>query len=85
MVLDDKKSAAPSDIKYIVAAKIIRDEELIQTLLNEKSCYIFGTNMDKNVLTAIDIIQSCKWQHASIENIVFRFLKDRVFFLISYF
>jgi transposase len=75
--------AEPATIQYIVNATV--DEDFIKARLNEKSCYIIGTNVDNKELSAIEVISAYKRQNSSIENMGFRFLKDPIFFVSSLF
>ncbi len=78
-----KKGTQPDAVKYYVIAEIGRDEATIVYALNEKSCYVIGTNTDDNLLTPIEVIQAYKNQNKSIENMGFRFLKAPSFFVSS--
>ena len=57
----------------------------ITARLDEKSCYVLGTNIDKSALTPEEIITAYKQQNTSIENMGFRFLKDPIFFVSALF
>lgn len=79
-----KKTDAPARKIYQITATIAalfleRKERLIQ-----HSCYIIGTNTMENELSAEAVIEAYKNQNASVER-GFRFLKDPLFFVSSFF
>jgi transposase len=81
-----KKGSEPTTIQYFVTASMIKDEAAINKKLDEKSCYVIGTNIiDSNELSEIEVISAYKRQNISIENTGFRFLKDPIFFTSSLF
>jgi transposase len=80
-----RTGARPEHTHYFVSAAVIEDEALIQARLDEKSCYVIGTNIDAQELAAVEVINAYKRQNASIENMGFRFLKDPIFFVSSLF
>ena len=64
---------------------VIEDADAITARLDEKSCYVLGTNIDTSALTSEEIIHAYKQQNTSIENMGFRFFKDPLFFVSSLF
>jgi transposase len=80
-----KKDAEPLAIQYIVRATVMQDEDDIKARLNEKSCYVIGTNIGEQALLSKEVIAAYKRQNSSIENMGFRFLKDPIFFVSSLF
>jgi transposase len=80
-----KKGSEPTAVQYFVTATIIKDDDVFNTRLDEKSCYVIGTNIDNNELSAVEVIAAYKRQNISIENTGFRFLKDPIFFTSSLF
>lgn len=80
-----KKGIAPAQVEYFTHAGVIEDTDAIAARLDEKSCYVLGTNIDKCALTPEEIINAYKQQNTSIENMGFRFLKDPLFFVSSLF
>lgn len=79
------KGAQPEQLQYFVIASASEDEAAIKVRLNERSCYVIGTNIDEKQLPSADVINAYKRQNASIENMGFRFLKDPIFFVSSLF
>jgi transposase len=80
-----KKGSEPISVQYFVTTTLVKDEDAFNARLDEKSCYVIGTNVDNNELSAIDVIAAYKRQNISIENTGFRFLKDPIFFTSSLF
>lgn len=80
-----KKGIEPAQVEYFAHAGVIEDADAIAARLDEKSCYVLGTNIDKSALTPEEIINAYKQQNTSIENMGFRFLKDPLFFVSSLF
>lgn len=80
-----KKGAEPSQIDYFIHACVVEDMEAIAARLDEKSCYVLGTNISESELDPVEIINAYKQQNTSIENMGFRFLKDPLFFASSLF
>jgi len=80
-----KKGVEPSQIEYFVHADIVEDANAVAARLDEKSCYVLGTNISESVLDPVEIINAYKQQNTSIENMGFRFLKDPLFFVSSFF
>ncbi|MCP4762116.1 MAG: IS1634 family transposase [archaeon] len=81
-IIKDKKFNKPTYIANIAASK---NEVAINTSIFEQSCYTLATNISKNELTEIEVINAYKNQNSSIENMGFRFLKDPIFFTSSLF
>ena len=67
------------------AKQLIENTSAIAQRLDEKSCYVIGTNIDESALSPEEIISAYKQQNKSIENMGFRFLKDPLFFVSSLF
>jgi transposase len=80
-----KKGSEPTAIQYFVTATIARDNEAFNARLDEKSCYVIGTNVTRDELNSVEVITAYKKQNMSIENTGFRFLKDPIFFTSSLF
>lgn len=80
-----KKGIEPAQVEYFAHAGVVEDAYAIAARLDEKSCYVLGTNIDKSALTPEEIINAYKQQNPSIENMGFRFLKDPLFFVSSLF
>lgn len=79
-----KKTAVPEETVYQITAKITSLFIKRRAVLEQRSCYIIGTNTDENELSADAVIEAYKNQNASIER-GFRFLKDPQFFVSSFF
>jgi transposase len=56
-----------------------------QEKINQHSCYVLGTNIDKEEISNNEVINIYKQQNIAIENTGFRFLKDPKFFAQSFF
>jgi len=80
-----KKGIEPAQVEYFAHAGVIENADAIAARLDEKSCYVLGTNIDKSALTPEEIINAYKQQNTSIENMGFRFLKDPLFFVSALF
>tara|TARA_B100000749_G_scaffold275934_1_gene262362 strand:+ start:136 stop:1791 length:1656 start_codon:yes stop_codon:yes gene_type:complete len=80
-----KKGIEPAQVEYFAHAGVIENTDAITARLDEKSCYVLGTNIDKSALTPEEIITAYKQQNTSIENMGFRFLKDPIFFVSALF
>ncbi len=80
-----KKGIEPAQVEYFAHASVIEDADAITARLDEKSCYVLGTNIDTSALTSEEIIHAYKQQNTSIENMGFRFIKDPLFFVSSLF
>ena len=80
-----KTGSEPTGIRYFVTVTVLKDEGSIMKRLDEKSCYVIGTNISSNELSAAEVIGAYKAQNGSIENMGFRFLKDPIFFASSLF
>lgn len=79
-----KAGAMPSHFDYVVTAHLEADAEKQKQRIEEKSCYVIGTNIIEEELSAQEAIQAYKNQNAAIER-GFRFLKDPYFFASSFF
>ena len=75
-----KKKAAPSGSKYFIAVEIEKKEEFIKATLEQRSCYVVGTNAEVEKLNDREVIAAYKRQNASIENRGFSFFKGSYFF-----
>ncbi|MCP4572649.1 MAG: IS1634 family transposase [bacterium] len=71
--------------KNKIESIIIENEDIKNKQIEQKSCYIIGSNIDARELNIEEIISGYKGQNASIENMGFRFLKDPKFFTSSLF
>jgi len=80
-----KKVIEPAQVQYFAHANVVEDADAIAARLDEKSCYVLGTNIDTSALTPKEIINAYKQQNTSIENMGFQFLKDPLFFVSSLF
>ena len=80
-----KKSETPSTIKYTITSTIQADSQKITSVQQQKSCYVIGSNIENNQLTNEEVIAAYKRQNDSIENKGFKFLKDSLFFVSSFF
>ena len=80
-----KKDSAPIKISYFVKASLLEDKSAIGAHLDEKSCYVLGTNIPEAELSDVEVINGYKRQNNSVENMGFRFLKDPIFFTSSLF
>lgn len=79
------KKSASEKIIYAAQTTLQLEADKKQEYIEEKSCYVIGSNADKDKLNAEDIITKYKNQNKSIENMGFRFLKDPLFFTSSLF
>jgi len=78
-----KVGVSADKVVYQVNAGFRKKEEAINNFIEEGSCYVLGTNIGKNNLSAKEIID-----HYSEQQVVergFRFLKDPLFFTSSLF
>ena len=78
-----KKGIKPASHQYFINANVVLDEEAVKNRLDEKSCFVIGTNINKEALPTNTVINAYKGQNPSIENTGFRFLKDPLFFVSS--
>jgi len=78
-----KADDLPEYFTYAPSAKVERDEAKTLKWLDQKSCYVIGTNADDK-LSNEEAIAAYKKQNTSIER-GFRFLKDPYFFASSFF
>lgn len=65
--------------------ELLTNQEEMDNYLDEKSCYVLGTNISEEELSHAEVILAYKNQNTSIENRGFRFLKDPLFFASSLF
>lgn len=79
-----KSGELPTHYSYSATAKLAEDNAKQKQFTDEKSCYVIGTNIAPEQLSAEQVIQAYKRQNASIER-GFRFLKDPYFFAQSFF
>lgn len=70
-------------LEYQLVIKAIQDEEIISKNKNKMSCYVVGTNIPKDQLSASDVIAGYSEQQCVERG--FRFLKDPIFFTSSLF
>ena len=80
-----KKGKSSTHIQYFIIATVVADSQVIHKKLDEKSCYVIGTNIDAEALGAAEVVLAYKNQNSCIENMGFRFLKDPLFFVSSLF
>lgn len=80
-----KKTDENFIIEHYITLEIEINSATIQDALEQRSCYVVGTNAASDQLTDKEAIEAYKRQNASIENMGFRFLKDPVFFTSSLF
>lgn len=79
------KENAEESINYRITASITLDEKVETYLMQQHSCFVLGTNIDEEKIDDETIIQKYKAQNSSIENMGFRFIKDKIFFADSLF
>lgn len=79
-----KKTDFPTHTVYRVTGTIIGLFKQRKAYLEQKSCYVIGTNTTSKTLDAGQVIEAYKNQNASVES-GFRFLKDPQFFTASFF
>jgi transposase len=80
-----KKGIEPAQVEYFAHAGVVENTAAIAARLDEKSCYVLGTNVSESALDPVEVINAYKQQNTSIENMGFRFLKDPLFFVSSLF
>ncbi len=78
-----KKGAEVKCIEWQIIAKIEENQAAITQAVEQKSCFILATNIDKKELTPTEILTHYKAQSAVERG--FRFLKDPLFFVSSLF
>jgi len=66
----------PTHFEYRVTAKVQEAKEKQNQRIEEKSCYVVGTNIHADALSSQQVIQAYKNQNKSIERGV-RFLAGR--------
>jgi len=72
-------------LQYQIKGIISQNKEKVQKAIQLSSCYVIGTNINKDSESNESIIKLYKNQNAAIENTGFRFLKDPKFFTQSFF
>lgn len=78
-----KKDASVKCIEWQITAELIENEAAIKQVVEQKSCFVLATNIDKEVLSAEELLKHYKAQ-SEVEK-GFRFLKDPLFFVSSLF
>jgi transposase len=78
-----KTSEAPVVIKYQIILKNQKDKDAIDRLKKIGGCYVIGTNINQDQLSASEIIDAYREQSRAERG--FRFLKDPLFFVSSLF
>jgi transposase len=78
-----KKSAPVKSIEWQITEELIENEAAIKQVVEQKSCFVSATNIDKEVLSAEELLKHYKAQ-SEVEK-SFRFLKDPLFFVSSLF
>lgn len=80
-----KKDAKPDQIKYSITATVNIIAAFIKIAEHQKSCFVIATNIPIEQLSAPEIVQKYKMQNSTLENVGFRFIKDKMFFADSLF
>jgi len=70
-------------IEWQITAELIENEAAIKQVVEQKSCFVLATNIDKEVLSPEELLKHYKAQ-SEVEK-GFRFLKDPLFFVSSLF
>ncbi|TMO02819.1 hypothetical protein CWB66_12745 [Pseudoalteromonas sp. S558] len=78
-----KKDAPVKNIEWQITAEIEENETAIKQIVEQKSCFVLATNIDKKSLSPEDLLKHYKAQ-SEVEK-GFRFLKDPLFFVSSLF
>ena len=78
-----KKDAAVKSIEWQIIAEIEENEAVIKHRVEQKSCFVLATNIDKEALSPEGLLKHYKAQ-SEVEK-GFRFLKDPLFFVSSLF
>jgi transposase len=78
-----KKGAPVKCIEWQITAELIENEAAIKQAIEQKSCFILATNIDKKALSPEELLKHYKAQ-SEVEK-GFRFLKDSLFFVSSLF
>ncbi|WP_138596845.1 IS1634 family transposase, partial [Pseudoalteromonas sp. S1612] len=74
-----KKDAPVKNIEWQITAEIEENETAIKQIVEQKSCFVLATNIDKKALSPEDLLKHYKAQ-SEVEK-GFRFLKDPLFFV----
>lgn len=51
-----KKRDEPTAFHYFVTSTVTKDDDTVNTRLNDKSCYVIGTNIDQAMLSAAEVM-----------------------------
>lgn len=78
-----KKDAPVKSIEWQITAEIEENETAIKKIVEQKSCFVLATNIDKKSLSPEGLLKHYKAQ-SEVEK-GFRFLKDPLFFVSSLF
>ncbi len=78
-----KPNAIAKSFEWQVMGKTETNQELINEAIEQKSCFVLGTNADKSELSSEEILSRYKAQSCVERG--FRFLKDPLFFVSSLF
>jgi transposase len=78
-----KTNETPNKTIYKITASFSQNTEAVNQYIEQNSCYIVGTNVDKENLSAKDAIEGYSQQQTVEKG--FRFLKDPLFFTSSLF
>ncbi|MBE0357738.1 IS1634 family transposase [Pseudoalteromonas aliena] len=78
-----KKDAPVKNIEWQITAEIEENETAIKQIVEQKSCFVLATNIDKEALSPVGLLKHYKAQ-SEVEK-GFRFLKDPLFFVSSLF
>ncbi|RJY01617.1 IS1634 family transposase, partial [Parashewanella spongiae] len=78
-----KKDAPVKRIEWQITAEIAENEDKINDAVEQKSCFVLATNIDKETLSPEELLKHYKAQ-SEVEK-GFRFLKDPLFFVSSLF
>ncbi|MCP4326732.1 MAG: IS1634 family transposase, partial [Alteromonadales bacterium] len=78
-----KKGAPVKCIEWQITAELMESEAVIKQVVEQKSCFVLATNIDKEALSPIALLKHYKAQ-SEVEK-GFRFLKDPLFFVSSLF
>jgi len=78
-----KKDAPVKGIEWQISAELIENEVAIKQVVEQKSCFVLATNIDKEELSPEGLLKHYKAQ-SEVEK-GFRFLKDPLFFVSSLF
>ena len=78
-----KKDAPVKCIEWQITVELIENKVAIKQVIEQKSCFVLATNIDKEALSAEALLKHYKAQ-SEVEK-GFRFLKDPLFFVSSLF